>query len=110
MKTEHDDELLAMTDVPSHIWDKTYRKWSKALIAGWDEEVLWVGCDLCVWCNNHGDGICRRCPLRSGIWCVNFADRSRLHIDYYKCMDTTWEEAIKEFLVYLKPYCTDETD
>lgn len=99
---------IRMEDVPTRIWDQTYEKWSETLIDGWNDK-LWFGCALCEWCNGRDDG-CVRCPLRRDGWCNNTADISRLHIDYYRYKEITWEDAIEDFLVYIKPYCTHETD
>ena len=95
-----------MEEVPVEIWDKTYGKWTQALIDGWDSDVLWNGCSLCSWCNGQGDTGCQRCPLRKGNWCVNTGDYSRLHEYYYRHVDKMWEDGVKEFLAYLEPYCT----
>ena len=107
-----------MEDVPVKIWNKTYDKWTQALIDGWNDHELWNGCDLCTWCNDQDDTSnndrdcpgCLRCPLRDGNWCVNTGDYSRLHEYYYRYVDKMWEDGVKEFLTYLEPYCTHETD
>lgn len=100
-------EPLNMEDAPERVWNSVYDKWSQALIDGWDHDELWHGCELCKWLMSGGFG-CAQCPLARGSWCNNFGAGSKLSIQYldWTNNEDTWRSRIKDFLIYLKPYCT----
>lgn len=101
-------EPFDMEDVPAKLWDGVYDKWSQALIDGWDSDELWSGCDLCSWVMSRDCG-CAHCPLASGLWCTNFGAESKLSIQYCNWNEDVdaWRSRIEEFLIYLKPYCSE---
>jgi hypothetical protein len=100
-----------MKEVPKEILDGVYEKWAEALKDGWNEEQLWNGCDLCEWLDLIHDG-CNRCPLREDDWCNNGGQWSKLHITYSdddsEDPELLWVDRVKAFLVFLKPYCSEE--
>lgn len=98
---------IRMKDVPTKIWNDTYEKWRDVYENGWDDN-LWKGCGLCVWMNQT-DYVCSLCPLSIDKWCRNRGMESRLHPDYmnYKSNEE-WVSGIKDFLIFLKPYCSDK--
>lgn len=102
-------EPFDMEDVPIEIWDSVYEKWNQACIDGWDKDKLWHGCDLCKWAKLSGLG-CAQCPLVRGSWCNNFGAGSKLSIEYldWTKNEDTWRLRIKDFLIYLEPYCTED--
>ena len=101
--------IIRMEDVPAEIWNATYDKWHDALETGWDADRLWYGCDLCLWVNKIDHG-CSMCPLREGGWCNNMSHKSKLHYNYdsscYGCVLTPWNKRVKNFLDFIKSYCT----
>lgn len=99
-------ESLSMLDVPLEIRNSVYDKWSEAYLDGWDYDKLWNGCELCQWIALAGCG-CNQCPLTYGSWCNNFGAGSRLSIDFRNLNrdEDAWRSEIRDFLMYLKPYC-----
>lgn len=93
---------LEMEDVPCDVWYAVYRKWTRALLFGWSQE-LWNRCELCHYLKGEGIG-CSRCPLFKDSWCRGGIIDSRLSISYHLCNEDDWAEDIKKFVDMVKPY------
>ena len=99
-----------MEDVPHYIWNRVYQKWSQVYLDEWNEDEMWGdGCDLCEYLDQENID-CEECPLRCDKWCCDFGTASRLSGRYYDVhnVDHEWEDGIRDFLVFLKVYCSEE--
>ncbi len=107
------DGQLFMTDVPSHVWDSVYEKWRNAYLDGWNRSELWSGCSLCKFVNSR-KRVCNDCPLYEDGWCRTYLNSSKISIEYHEFAgyrdENIWRSRIQDFLVFLKPYCTEDID
>ena len=105
------DNTIKMEDIPPWVWNNVYRKWKDALVTGWSSD-LWHGCDLCNWLNHNVDS-CSSCPISVDNWCVNAKEGSRLHREWHPADDADnrngdyqWRCVVRDFLDFVRPYCT----
>ena len=102
---------LSMTDVPGYIWNSVYEKWRNAYLDGWKYSELWNGCALCNFVGSKRY-VCRDCPLYKDEWCKAYMNASKISIEYHKFAgegdEDDWRSRIKDFLIFLKPYCTED--
>ena len=111
---DYDDNVkpLEMEAVPGYIWNSVYEKWRQAYIDGWEYWELWHGCDLCKFVVDN-EYMCIECPLYKDSWCKSYGSVSRISIQYDIPLrdegdEDNWRARIREFLIFLKPYCTED--
>ena len=96
----HLDIMIDIEEVPNDVMKSVYGKWREAYVEGW-ENKLWGLCAMCHWVSG-----CDVCPLRKGNWCTSNALGSRIHIRFNGSSgEDAWKDRIKDFLIFLKPYC-----